>query len=202
LINIVVPAVRGDFPGLVARVAEADVFCRAGEVVGQAGEAGLGVVAVADGGAVAQRYGGAAREVVVAVAGDEVDGAVFLEAGRAVQGVVGGADVEAGFGPGEAGAVACRVVLVGECLATGGGAEDAAGIVVDIAGAEAAVVGGEAAAQQVVAEAGVVGGDRVAAADQAVEVVIAVGDGLASALALRGEVAVVVVAVLFVVGRG
>jgi len=89
--------------------------------VAEAGERALGAVAVAGGGAVAQRDRGATGEVVVGVGG-QVGRAQFLDRARTVERVVGGGDVEAGLGPGQTGAVARCVVLVGKRLAAGGGA--------------------------------------------------------------------------------
>ena len=57
------------------------------------------------------------------------------------------------------------------------------------------------AAQQVVADADVVGGGRIAPAEQPVEVIVGKRDALAVAFADAGDIAVGVVAQLFEVGR-
>ncbi|MDZ4150284.1 hypothetical protein, partial [Methylicorpusculum sp.] len=56
----------------------------------------------------------------------QADRAVLQQRGRPVEGVVAGRDVERGFRPGGAGAVAGRIVLVGQGFAAGGGAGQAA----------------------------------------------------------------------------
>src|SRR5690606_32472915 len=101
-----------------------------------------------------------------------------LDRARAVERVVGGGDVERGLGPGQSRAVACRVVLVGERLAAGGGAGQAPGRIPHV-GHGVAVVGVPGlgtTAQQVVGEGDVVRGRGVAAAGQAVQVVVGEGD--------------------------
>jgi hypothetical protein len=90
---------------LVAGVAPGVVLSGAGQVLGQAGQGRLAVVAVAGAGAVTQGDGGAPRQVVVGIA-DQANGAVLQQSGRPVEGVVAGCDVERGrFRPGGAGAV-------------------------------------------------------------------------------------------------
>ena len=120
LVAVVSPAVSFDVLGLVAGISPGIVLGGAGQVLREAGQGGLGVVAIAGGGAVAQGDGGPPRQVVVGVAGQGGD-AVFQDRGRTVQGIIGLADVErGGFRPGSAGTVAGRVVLVGQGFSAGG----------------------------------------------------------------------------------
>ncbi|WP_416183010.1 hypothetical protein, partial [Methylicorpusculum sp.] len=87
---------------------------------------GANTLTKAGGGAVTQGDGGAPRQVIVGVAG-QADRAVLQQRGRPVEGVIAGRDVErGGFRPGGAGAVAGRVVLVGQGFAAGVGAGQAA----------------------------------------------------------------------------
>ena len=123
LVTVVGPALPCDFLHLVARVGGGLVLCGAGEVVCEGGQCTLGAVGIAGGGAVTQGHRGTPAEVIIGV-GRQVDRAGFLDRGWTVQCVIGAGDVERGFRPGKAGAVACRVVLVGECLATGSGTSD------------------------------------------------------------------------------
>jgi hypothetical protein len=104
LVAVVGPAGRFDVLHLVAGVAPGVVLGGAGQVLGQAGQGRLSVVAVAGGGAVTQGDGGAPRQVIVGIAG-QADGAVLQQRGRPVQGVIAGRNVErGGFRPGGAGA--------------------------------------------------------------------------------------------------
>jgi hypothetical protein len=69
LVAVVSPAGGFDVLHLVTGVAPGVVLSGAGQVLGEAGQRRLGVVAVAGGGAVTQGDGGAPRQVVVGVAG-------------------------------------------------------------------------------------------------------------------------------------
>ena len=126
LVAVVGPAGRLDVLHLVAGVAPCVVLGGAGQVLGETGQRRLGVVTVAGGGTVTQGDGGTPRQVVVGIAG-QADGAVLQQSGRPVEGVVAGGDVECGgFRPSGAGAVAGRVILVGQGFAAGGSAGQAA----------------------------------------------------------------------------
>ena len=94
-----------------------------------------------------------------------------------------------------------RFILVGQGFAAGGGAGQAADVVVDIADGVAGFVGSRFTADQVVAEADVVGGGRIGPAQQTVQVVVAQGNALAVTFAQAGDVAVGIVGHLFEVGR-
>src|SRR5690606_1478946 len=128
--------------------------------------------------------------------------AQLLDRRRTIEGVIGGGDVEARLRPGDPGAVARRVVLIGQCLAARGGAGEPPGVIPLIADSMAVVgvlrLG--AAAPQVVGEGDIIGGGGVAAFKQAVQVVVGERDGIAAALAVADEVARLVVVVLLVVG--
>ena len=123
LVTVVGPALPCDFLHLVTGVGIGLVLCGAGEVVCEGGKCILGAVTIAGGGAVTQGHCGTPAEVIVGV-GRQVDRAGFLDRSWTVECVISGGDVERGLRPGKAGAVACRVVLVGECLATGSGTSD------------------------------------------------------------------------------
>ncbi len=171
LVTVIEPALARDFLHLVAGVGVGLILCGSGEVMGEAGKCTLGAVAIAGSGAVTQGYRGAPGEVVEGV-GRQVDRTGFLDRRWTVERVISGGDVKRSFRPGELCAVACRVILVGQCLAAGRGTGQPSGIVIDVADGIAGFVGGSRAPQQVVGVGDVVCSDRIGAAEQPVEVVV------------------------------
>ncbi|SFU29733.1 hypothetical protein SAMN05216339_101213 [Nitrosomonas eutropha] len=160
LVQIIGPALACDFLRLVTGVAVGLILRGPCQVVSEAGKCTLGAVGIAGGSTVTQRYCGTTAEVIPGVGG-QVDRAGFLDRGRTVERVIGAGDVERSLRPGEPGAVACRIILVGERLAAGSGAGQPSSIVIDIADGIAGFVGSRRAAEQVVGVGDIVRSGRI-----------------------------------------
>ncbi len=145
LVVAVAPVLVGDPVGLVAGVGPG--VAGVGQLYRQGLEGGLGVVGVGPGGAdrlgiaVAISHGGAPRQVVVGVAVVGQDGgAIFQDAGQAVQDIVAAGDKEA-VRPFGAGTVAGIVIAVRQGFAARRGGQQPPGIVPDIPDIMPGIVG-------------------------------------------------------------
>ncbi|RFC37229.1 MAG: hypothetical protein DID92_2727743293 [Candidatus Nitrotoga sp. SPKER] len=106
---------RDDFTALVTDIVEAKIVSGSGKIMRKTGKTPLRVIAVRADRAIPPAKGIAPGEIVSGVSSQchHRHGTAFLEAERTIQSVVIGTDAVA-IRPGEAGAVASRIVLICE----------------------------------------------------------------------------------------